>query len=116
MVRPSSCLDPGNAGIEVKIMPSMNRNRRSSAILVGILIAMILSITGIVSRLDTVSAAANSAKAAAGKDVSTSDDLQRSRRLDTYRIVADSGAGRGENIYFYKCWMCHNRYAKTGPY
>jgi virginiamycin B lyase len=44
------------------------------------------------------------------------DELQRSARLDTYRVIADSGAGRGENIYFYKCWMCHNQYAKTGPY
>jgi len=44
------------------------------------------------------------------------DDLQRSARADTYHVIADSGAGRGENIYFYKCWMCHNQYAKTGPY
>jgi virginiamycin B lyase len=44
------------------------------------------------------------------------DDLQRSARLDNYKVIADSGAGRGENIYFYKCWMCHNQYAKTGPY
>src|SRR5262249_29854318 len=44
------------------------------------------------------------------------DDLQRSFRLDNYTVVADSGAGRGEVIYFYKCWMCHNRYAKGGPY
>src|SRR6516164_1919063 len=43
------------------------------------------------------------------------DDLQRSFRLDTYRVVADSGAGRGETLYFYKCWMCHNQYTKTAP-
>ena len=52
--------------------------------------------------------------AAADKEVAT-DDLQRSLRLDTYRVVADSGAGRGENIYFFKCWMCHNQYAKSAP-
>src|SRR5919198_4455129 len=44
------------------------------------------------------------------------DDLQRSFRLDNYTVVADSGPGRGEVIYFYKCWMCHNKYAKGGPY
>src|SRR5271154_6114462 len=49
-------------------------------------------------------------------NVMHTDDFQRSARLDTYRVIADSGAGRGENIYFYKCWMCHNQYAKTGPY
>jgi mono/diheme cytochrome c family protein len=54
-------------------------------------------------------------QAAASKAIHT-DDFQRSARLDTYRVIADSGAGRGENIYFYKCWMCHNQYAKTGPY
>jgi mono/diheme cytochrome c family protein len=54
-------------------------------------------------------------KPAAPKVIHT-DDYQRSARLDTYRVIADSGAGRGENIYFYKCWMCHNQYAKTGPY
>src|SRR5437762_2386714 len=46
----------------------------------------------------------------------TTDDLQRSLRLDNYTVVADSGPGRGEVIYFYKCWMCHNKYAKGGPY
>src|ERR1700681_2522956 len=52
--------------------------------------------------------------AAADKEIAT-DDLQRSLRLDTYRILGDSGAGRGENIYFFKCWMCHNQYAKSAP-
>jgi virginiamycin B lyase len=106
------------------MMPIKNRLFRSVLVLgrgrefrlVAILIAMTLCIAGALSRLDTAHAAAKPAKAAAGKDVSTTDDLQRSLRLDTYRLVADSGAARGENIYFYKCWMCHNRYAKTGPY
>ena len=52
--------------------------------------------------------------AGADKEIAT-DDLQRSLRLDNYRILADSGAGRGENIYFFKCWMCHNQYTKTAP-
>ncbi len=30
--------------------------------------------------------------------------------------MADSGAARGENIYFYKCWMCHNKYTASAPY
>src|SRR5260370_29531007 len=52
--------------------------------------------------------------AAGDKEIAT-DDLQRSLRLDNYRILGDSGAGRGENIYFFKCWMCHNQYAKSAP-
>jgi streptogramin lyase/mono/diheme cytochrome c family protein len=51
---------------------------------------------------------------AADKEIAR-DDLQRSLLLDTYRIVADSGAGRGETLYFYKCWMCHNQYTRSAP-
>ena len=60
---------------------------------------------------------AASKAAVEGADTSAvTDDLQRSFQLDNYTVVAESGAGRGEVIYFYKCWMCHNRYAKGGPY
>ena len=45
----------------------------------------------------------------------TTDNLQRSWQLDNYKVVAEKGAGRGENIYFYKCWMCHNQYTKSAP-
>src|SRR2546427_6720251 len=48
--------------------------------------------------------------------VGMTDDLQKSLLLDNYTVVADSGPGRGEVIYFYKCWMCHNKYTKCGPY
>ena len=96
-------------------MPTISLTRRFRAILISV-IAMALCIAIAMTRLGTASAAPKSPKAAAGKDISSTDDLQRSARLDTYRILADSGASRGENIYFYKCWMCHNRYAKTGPY
>jgi streptogramin lyase/mono/diheme cytochrome c family protein len=95
-------------------MSARQRTARASAIFAAILAALILSITGIVSRIDTANAAAKPA-GAAGKDVSSTDDLQRSARLDTYRILGDSGPARGENIYFYKCWMCHNKYTKGGP-
>src|SRR5215468_2724400 len=84
------------------------RHLRSRAILVSFALGMALLAICAISWLPT-------AKAADGTTTIT-DDLQRSFRLDTYRVISDSGAGRGENIYFYKCWMCHNQYAKTGPY
>ncbi len=43
------------------------------------------------------------------------DGLQRSYRLDSYLVLANEGAARGENIYKYKCWVCHNQYQKDGP-
>lgn len=91
------------------------RSRRSYSPIVPILLAlMALVIAGASARLATAKSAPKTPKPAAGADVST-DDLQRSLRLDTYKILADSGAARGENIYFYKCWMCHNQYTKSAP-
>ena len=43
------------------------------------------------------------------------DDLQRSYRTDKYLEVAESGADRGENIYWHKCWACHNQYQQAAP-
>jgi streptogramin lyase/mono/diheme cytochrome c family protein len=43
------------------------------------------------------------------------DDLQRSYRTDHYLEVAESGEGRGENIYWHKCWVCHNKYQQSAP-
>ena len=43
------------------------------------------------------------------------DGLQRSYRLDSYLVLGNEGAARGENIYKYKCWVCHHQYQKAGP-
>src|SRR5579863_960321 len=95
-------------------MPAQNSNHASRAV------AMLLSLTallvaGATARLGMAKTAPKAPKAAAAAPDISSDDLQRSRRLDTYTILADSGAARGENIYFYKCWMCHNQYTKSAP-
>ncbi len=81
-------------------------------ILVVLAIGVVLVIAGGRDRSQAAAAQPQSTPA----NAIHSDDLQRSARLDTYRLLADSGASRGENIYFFKCWMCHNQYAKTGPY
>ncbi len=43
------------------------------------------------------------------------DDLQLSYRMDNYLLLASTGPERGENIYKYKCWVCHHQYQKDGP-
>ena len=83
------------------------RDLRRRAIPVSLAIGTALLVAGATTWLST------GAAVAAEKEIA--DDLQRSLRLDTYRVVADSGAGRGETIYFYKCWMCHNQYTKSAP-
>jgi virginiamycin B lyase len=36
--------------------------------------------------------------------------LQRSFEIYNYNVAATSGPQRGEVIYYYKCWVCHNDY------
>src|ERR1700686_916353 len=94
-------------------MPSQTPNRGPRAVAMLLALTALL-VAGATARLGMAKTAPKPPKVAAAPDLST-DDLQRSRRLDTYTILADSGASRGENIYFYKCWMCHNQYAKSAP-
>ena len=91
------------------------RQPRSHAVLASLTLGMALSVAAAMVRSDTARAAPDPPKAAGDKEVSA-DDLQRSLRLDNYTVVADSGPSRGETIYFYKCWMCHNKYTKGAPY
>ena len=37
-------------------------------------------------------------------------NLQRSAEILYFKRFAESGAERGKEIYFYKCWVCHNDY------
>jgi mono/diheme cytochrome c family protein len=38
--------------------------------------------------------------------------LQRSEEIIYFKRMADSGPQRGKEIYFYKCWVCHNAYTR----
>src|SRR5262245_51137725 len=42
------------------------------------------------------------------------DRFQRTFEVLQNNEVATSGIARGETIYFYKCWMCHNKAALAG--
>src|ERR1700730_9395369 len=96
-------------------MKRQSRTYRPAAILMTLAIVTALILVGTAGYLGVAQAAPQQAMPASVKVMHT-DDLQRSARLDHYKLLADSGASRGENIYFFKCWMCHNKYAKTGPY
>ena len=43
------------------------------------------------------------------------DYNQRSLEIYEFRKAAQSGSERGEEIYYYKCWYCHNEYTKGAP-
>ena len=38
-------------------------------------------------------------------------NLQRSTEIYNLNTTAPDGAQRGEELYYYKCWMCHNAYS-----
>src|SRR3989475_12935347 len=40
-------------------------------------------------------------------------NLQRSAEILYFRRFAESGSERGKEIYFYKCWVCHNDYTRA---
>jgi len=41
------------------------------------------------------------------------DPNQRSLKIYEFKKAADSGPDRGREIFYYKCWFCHNEFA--GP-
>src|ERR1700676_4448722 len=57
--------------------------------------------------------AAHAQAPAAQPAAATSNDLQRSVQVYGYNAAAKSGAARGEVIYYYKCWNCHNDYTRA---
>ena len=40
--------------------------------------------------------------------------LQRSLEIYEFKRAAQSGPERGKEIFYFKCWMCHNDFAKGG--
>ena len=42
------------------------------------------------------------------------DYNQRALEIYEFRKAAHNGPARGQEIYYYKCWMCHNELAEGG--
>jgi len=43
------------------------------------------------------------------------DPYQRSLAIYECKKAAQSGPDRGREIFYYKCWFCHNEFAKGAP-
>jgi len=48
-----------------------------------------------------------------GKPDIPKGNLQRSAEVLYFKRFAESGSERGKEIYFYKCWVCHNEYTRA---
>ncbi|MGH9783169.1 MAG: c-type cytochrome, partial [Terriglobia bacterium] len=81
---------------------------RTSAMLFGVVILT-------VGLLPFASAQTPARQQAAAGGGAGAYDLQRSIRIERYNVAAPSGAARGEVLYYYKCWMCHNQHTKSAP-
>ena len=46
----------------------------------------------------------------AGTSSSSGLALDRSVAIFNFKTTAESGPLRGQEIYYYKCWICHNQY------
>ena len=88
------------------------RRNRIFVVLFTSAIAMALYAGGLMER----PVAAQAAVQGASDSTTPADDLQWSYRIDRYKLGGESGAARGEVIYYFKCWMCHNQYTKSAPY
>jgi len=84
--------------------------RNASVLAVGAVLGAMFCLASLVER--TVQA--RSPQGSNDKPAQT-DKYQRSTEIYNYTATAKSGPQRGEEIYYYKCWVCHNQYAKTGP-
>jgi mono/diheme cytochrome c family protein len=43
------------------------------------------------------------------------DPSLRALQYYRYKRVAESGPERGRELYYFKCWQCHNEFQKTAP-
>ncbi len=43
------------------------------------------------------------------------DSYQRSLSIYEFRKAAPGGPDRGQEIFYYKCWFCHNEFTKDIP-
>jgi cytochrome c2 len=80
-----------------------------------VLIAAVIALGWALSPIGPSVRAQNASPPNGSEGPTQKDDYQRSTDIYLYRTTARSGAQRGEELYYYKCWICHNQFAKTGP-
>ena len=81
---------------------------RTRAILAGLTIAVVATAA---ARVVSPEAAAQEA----GPAPTVKDYNQRALEIYEFRKAAKSGPDRGQEIFYYKCWFCHNEFTKDIP-
>jgi len=83
---------------------SCNRPRRSRA---SALVILVL--------LSPAAVAQQPAPQGAAPKPVAKDYYQRSLETYEFRKAAQNGPERGREIFYYKCWFCHNEFTKNAP-
>ena len=81
---------------------------------VAIGMAMLLMATSPVDQL-ALAQSASSSQQVATEPKTPKDPYQRSLQVYEFRKAAQSGPDRGQEIFYYKCWFCHNEFTKDIP-
>jgi mono/diheme cytochrome c family protein len=59
--------------------------------------------------------AQQAAQPQAPQEAKSGNYYQRSGEIYEFRKAAQSGAERGREIFYYKCWFCHNEFTTGAP-
>jgi mono/diheme cytochrome c family protein len=62
-----------------------------------------------------IAAALTANPAAAQEAAPARDPYQKSLHVYEFKKAAESGAERGREVFYYKCWYCHNEFTKDIP-
>jgi virginiamycin B lyase len=83
---------------------------RSFAIECAFLVAVLLG-----ALLGVLSTSPPATAQQAGSPTASYDPSLRALQYYRYKRLAESGPERGRELYYFKCWQCHNEFQKTAP-
>ena len=85
-------------------------NSRPTAGLTKRLGGGVLALAGLLAGWQALAQTSPSQGARSGGSSSSGPVLERSVAIYNFKTTAEGGPLRGEEIYYYKCWICHNQY------
>jgi Cytochrome C oxidase, cbb3-type, subunit III len=93
-------------------MNSSRNTRSASALSLMLCLSLAVAFAMLFPAVATLLAQSPPQKPADNPDLdSVLDPYQRSGLIYYQKLMGNSGADRGEHIYYLKCWICHNEYA-----
>ena len=87
----------------------MNSRRAITGRMMGFAVGVVLA-GGFLVGLQAFGQGSSPSRPAPETSNRTGPALERSVAIYNFKTTAESGPLRGEEIYYYKCWICHNQY------